>query len=312
MKPVLSPKELALAIGVSESSLKRWADDGLIDVTRTAGGHRRIAIGEAIRFIRNGRFPLVRPEVLGLGDVKRIQPDALRGDAPAEQLFNYLREGRAHETRGLLTSLYVSGESLAAVFDGPLQSSMARLGEIWKHDDAGVFYEHRATDICIQAVQQLRAMLPPNEGGPVAVGGAPSGDPYLLPSLLAATALAAEGFQAVNLGPDTPLESLMTAAAHHKARLVWLSITAKPDGGKLPRALNEMAGRLAARDARLVLGGQNLSESLAPRGENVHVGRSMAELVAFAKGLRAALGSRVGEDGPALRPAVGDGVRDGR
>ena len=52
MKSVLSPKELAAAIGVSESTLKRWADDGLIVFSRTAGGHRRIRLAEAIRFIR--------------------------------------------------------------------------------------------------------------------------------------------------------------------------------------------------------------------------------------------------------------------
>ena len=52
MKPLLSPRELAQAIGVSESSLKRWADAGQIRVARTAGGHRRISIADAVRFIR--------------------------------------------------------------------------------------------------------------------------------------------------------------------------------------------------------------------------------------------------------------------
>ncbi|HEX9106572.1 MAG TPA: MerR family DNA-binding transcriptional regulator, partial [Longimicrobiales bacterium] len=48
----LSPRELAEAVGVSESSLKRWADRGVLAVERTAGGHRRIPLGEAVRFIR--------------------------------------------------------------------------------------------------------------------------------------------------------------------------------------------------------------------------------------------------------------------
>ena len=33
MKPVLSPRELAEAIGVSESSIKRWIDDGVIQAS---------------------------------------------------------------------------------------------------------------------------------------------------------------------------------------------------------------------------------------------------------------------------------------
>ena len=67
MKAALSPKNLAQAIGISESSLKRWADDGQIRVMRTAGGHRRIAVEEAVRFIREIGIPLVQPDALGLG-----------------------------------------------------------------------------------------------------------------------------------------------------------------------------------------------------------------------------------------------------
>jgi len=37
----LSPRELAEALGVSESSLKRWVDAGKIAASRTEGGHRR-------------------------------------------------------------------------------------------------------------------------------------------------------------------------------------------------------------------------------------------------------------------------------
>ena len=72
MKTLLSPRELADAIGASESSLKRWTDGGLIVATRTAGGHRRIPLAEAIRFIRETAQPVVRPEILGLGDIEIV------------------------------------------------------------------------------------------------------------------------------------------------------------------------------------------------------------------------------------------------
>jgi len=59
---LLSPRELADALGVSESSLKRWVDAGKITAARTEGGHRRIALQEAVRFIRETGAPLARPE----------------------------------------------------------------------------------------------------------------------------------------------------------------------------------------------------------------------------------------------------------
>ena len=39
-----SPKEIAKALGVSQASIKRWVDRGLIEAEKTAGGHRRISV----------------------------------------------------------------------------------------------------------------------------------------------------------------------------------------------------------------------------------------------------------------------------
>ena len=70
MKQSLSPRELGQAIGVSESSLKRWADEGRIKFARTTGGHRRIVLTEAVRFIRQAGMPVLRPHLLGLADLE--------------------------------------------------------------------------------------------------------------------------------------------------------------------------------------------------------------------------------------------------
>jgi DNA-binding transcriptional MerR regulator len=61
-----SPRQVARALGVSESSLKRWCDRGLIQTTRTAGGHRKVLTADAIRFARQRGMMLANPELLGL------------------------------------------------------------------------------------------------------------------------------------------------------------------------------------------------------------------------------------------------------
>ena len=63
---LVSPKQVARAIGVSESSLKRWCDQGLIKTVRTAGGHRKMTIAEVLRYVREQDHKLVSPEILGL------------------------------------------------------------------------------------------------------------------------------------------------------------------------------------------------------------------------------------------------------
>src|SRR5215211_2356769 len=69
---LLTPKDLADAIGASESSLRRWVDSGRVKMSRTAGGHRRIPLAEAIRFIRETHATVVRPDLLGLGATPKI------------------------------------------------------------------------------------------------------------------------------------------------------------------------------------------------------------------------------------------------
>lgn len=284
VKTTLSPKELAQAIGVSESSLKRWADKGVIRVVRTAGGHRRITVSDAIRFIRESRATLVDPRRLGLSDVSTAAEDLPARGSEGDRLYQLLRAGNAAEARGLVVSLYLSGHSLATICDGPIKEAMWRLGDLWRHDPTGIFVEHRATDICIQTVNQLRLVLPEPGSDIVAVGGAPGGDPYLLPSLLAATVLAAEGVEAINLGPDTPFDTLRAAAIEHRARLVWLSLSAAVEERVLLEALEALSADLAGSGASVVLGGQAAEELDLPRIDNLYRGRSMGELVAFARG----------------------------
>ena len=66
MSELLAPKQVANAIDVSESSIKRWCDKGIIPTRYTAGGHRRIALSGLIDFLKGRNCEIARPELLGL------------------------------------------------------------------------------------------------------------------------------------------------------------------------------------------------------------------------------------------------------
>lgn len=292
MKHLLSPRELATAIGVSESTLKRWTDDGLINATRTAGGHRRIPLAEAIRFVRATRTRVVNPTILQLGDLPGLEATANgNGMDRVEQVHRALEEGAEMPLRGLVTSFFLDGMPMSELCDGLLTPAMHRIGELWRSRKDGVFVEHRATDLCIHLLNHLRSLIEVPEDAPVAVGGGPSGDPYLLASLMAATCLADAGIRAVNLGADTPAEAFEHALDAHDARLAWLSLSA-PVAAPLMQEILDLARRLERRDAFLVLGGRSAGRPDLAQGGNIHVGRDMGELVAFARGLLATHAAR--------------------
>jgi excisionase family DNA binding protein len=271
MSRLLSPREVADAIGVSESSLKRWADTGRIKVTRTEGGHRRITLAETIRFIRDQRLPVVRPDLLGISVADPDEDDAL---------FRYLVDGAGPEARAWILGRYLAGATVASLCDGPIRAAMTRVGELWQHDPAGVFVEHRATDLCMQALAQLRALFEPPDDGPVAIGGAPTDDPYLLPSWMAATVIAETGMRAINLGPDTPVSALRAAYTHYRPVLVWISATA-PVSRPVAAELADWLASLPARTTEVV-GGRNAA-AFADANDAVTTSSTMAELAAHAR-----------------------------
>lgn len=282
MQKLLTTKDLADALGASESSLRRWTNSGAIGTTRTPGGHRRIPLADAIRFIRDTRAAVVRPDILGLPDVTA---GSSSGQAHAHKLYDALIAGDAKAARGCIVSMYLGGMSVAAISDGPVHSAMERIGELWSHDCHGILVEHEATDICIGAISAIRQLLPetPNDA-PLALGATPPGDPYILPSAMAAAVLVDAGWRAANFGPQVPLDLLADAARDRGARLVWLSVSSVADAGKLRKEISKFADRLSRANVPLVVGGRCAVELEGARLTSVQFMQSMAELSAFARG----------------------------
>ncbi|MBA2671367.1 MAG: DNA-binding protein [Gemmatimonadetes bacterium] len=283
----VSPKLLATAIGVSESSLKRWTDEGRLEAERTAGGHRRIAVGEAVRFVRNAGLRVIRPELLGLARASGTSHAQDDRETATERLLAALESDGAAEARSLIVSLYMEGASPGWICDVPIRQALERIGELWEHGAGGIFLEHRATETCLQALGELRLILPAPPGdAPVALGGGSEGEVYVLPSLMAATVVAEAGFEVRNLGADTPTVALLEAIRHYEPQLVWISYSVPP---RNPREAVTGLARLAdaLNGGSLVVGGRGSDGLPLPWSPAVHRIETMSELAAFARGLSA-------------------------
>lgn len=284
----LSPKQLGQAIGVSESSLKRWIDDGQLEVMRTTGGHRRVDLAEAVRFVRQRGYTISDPTVLGIK-----ASDVSDGRADQVQLANHmhrlLTEGKDKEFVAAVTRLYLDGQSLAELIDGPIREAMRRIGELWHNNPDGIGIEHRATDILIRTLGYLHTLIKaPAQDAPLAIGGAPPNDMHLVASLCVALVLAEQGWREINLGANTPWDQFISLATRERASLVWLSMTAQSKADLSPK-VDALAGQLAKLPCQLIVGGRQANDSIARLSQtNLHRAGSMTELVAFTRGLLAA------------------------
>ncbi len=287
MNKDLSPKEFARVIGVGESSVKRWADSGQIKVTRTEGGHRRISIHEAIQYIHTNKINLADPAPLGITGMETISGKKTKFSNPDDFLEESIIAGNIHNVQDIVSNMYLKGTSIAEICDGPITSAMHHVGELWHHNVDGIVIEHRATATCVQALSYLRSMIaPPAKDAPIAVGCAVEDDPYLLPSWMAASTLADEGWNTINLGPDLPASALLSAIHEYSPRLVWVSISANSDKKKLTKQFRNMLEKVDLHEITFIAGGR-ASEPLKGLNVSLHYGNSMGELAAFAKGLLA-------------------------
>jgi excisionase family DNA binding protein len=287
-RELLTTRQLAESLGVSESSVKRWIDDGAIAADRTAGGHRRIPMAAAVRFMRRHRMSPQRPEAMPLSTAPSL--GAVDSEA-ADACYEALVSDDAPRARAIITGRYISGADIATIGDGLVRPALQRLGELWKNDPEGILVEHRAVDTCIRVLSDLLTWLPPPPpGAPVAITAAGPGDPYLLPPMLACMTLQERGIHARNLGPSTPHRTIGLAARRYGATMCSLSVSVAQDRKRHAEWI-VLADSLEGTRTKLVVGGRCVDTLPAQCLRRGHVCISMSELGSWAAGVVHGIGS---------------------
>jgi methanogenic corrinoid protein MtbC1 len=161
------------------------------------------------------------------------------------------------------------------------------VGHDWEAGRIDVWQEHRGTQLCAAALYDLKDELEARaeRKRPVAVGGAPEGDPYLLATLLAQIVLLDAGWATVNLGPNTPLESLTRAIRELRPRLVWLSVSYLKNTVEFLRSYREFYQAAERMGVAVAVGGQALAEPVRSAMPYTTHGDALNHLAAFARTL---------------------------
>jgi len=260
MQKLLTPKQVARSIGVSESSLKRWCDRGVIQTERTAGGHRRLRVGDVLRFLQSNEMQLVRPEVLGLPPGTGARPRVV--DRVEDKLSESLLAGDHEIARRLILDLYINGSEVLAICDKVITPVLHKIGEYWDCGDAEVYQERRACEIVSRILYELQGILPqaPPQA-PLALGGTPSGDYYRIPTQMVELVFLESGWRASSLGSCLPFETMAAAVQMHRPQLCWLSVSHIEDEIAFLSGFLDFREALPG-DTKLVLGGQALTVQL--------------------------------------------------
>ena len=280
----LSTPHAAAALGVSVSTVKRWVDEGILPAHRTAGGHRKLLRAEVLALARQGDLPRADLSALSGLSAKNLETDL---DTATIGLEKALLEGRGAEVNAIIRRIYSSGVAIEDLADRVIAPALAMVGHDWEAGKIDVWQEHRGTQLCAAALYDLKEHLEARaeKKRPMAIGGAPEGDPYLLPTLLAQYVLLDAGWEAVNLGPNTPLTSLAKAVKELQPRLLWISVTYLDNPAAFMESYKELYRVAERQGVAVAAGGRALQESLRSAIPYTTYGDGLTHLAAFARTL---------------------------
>ena len=257
---MLSPKQIAEALQVSESSVKRWCDSGRLQTQYTSGGHRRVGTKSLLKFLRDSNKTIVHPEILGLPAVQ--DEEELNTEILSEQLCDALLKLNESRCREIISELYLSGLSVLQIMETVIVPALHLIGDRWVCGDAQIFQERRGCEIVTILIHDLRRMIEePPAKAPLAIGGAVSGDLYRIPSLVIETVLKEIGWNATSLGENLPLETFASAIEALKPTLVWLSLSYIRDTGQFLKEYQNFNEKYGDRVA-IIIGGRAATPEL--------------------------------------------------
>lgn len=285
MSQYFSPKDVAKAIGVSESSLKRWVDKGLIKASKTAGGHRRLQLDAVLEYLRKTSRSLENPTVLQL-------PEGCGGrdvtvEDSRQSFLTMLRDGDESAATRAILDAYLSNVSLSEICDLIIAPVFHEIGDLWECGQAEVYEERRACEICLRVVHELRrAVGAGHRNGPIAMGGTLDGDPYLLATSLIELVLSNNGWAATSLGNMLPFETIRTAILTERPALFWVSVTAIRDIDRFVTDFNMLFDLAESQGTALTVGGQALSAEVRQRLRYTNFSDNFQQLESFCRKLK--------------------------
>jgi excisionase family DNA binding protein len=243
MKRSYSTKELAKMWDVSESTIKRWADAGMLKCRKTIGGHRKFEL-EAIDEFQS-QCPLAKKEL----------------DAAEEQAA---LAGESTHLSCLLSQSNRHGLSLATIGEQIIKRAMHDVGRLWRTGKIGVLDERLATFSTLEALTDLQSSVAKKDNQDRrAIVGCSEGELHELASILVRDVLESEGWDVVYLGAHTPLFSFAEAINRFKPQVVCISITMVDNIERAIRDYETLRRAAMKWKTKIIIGGAALKDDEA-------------------------------------------------
>lgn len=233
---LLTSTEIARLLGVGPTTVKRWADAGVIRCIKTPGQHRRFPRSEVDRLLQRADGPAALDRV-----AEWVQ--LLKGDASVHALHGELLADRTR-----LGSWWRVGELLGAVVD--------EIGRGWAEGAISILEEHLASARLSRALARVSEELPVAGGARRCLLVSAQGDEHTLGLSLVELVVRELGLAARWAGARTPLSEIVDVVGRGELDLVLVSAsTASVHTPALDEQLRILSRACERAGSGLIVGG---------------------------------------------------------
>ena len=305
-KSYLSTAEVSRLFGVTETTVKRWADEGTLRCQKTPGGHRKFEIRQVVEFAEKNDFdPVGALEFSDDDDLgPRIQTAVLERSYPilVEAYIRRALDPGADRLFPYLSYLYQHRIQLWEIHDLVIRPALQELGERWVRGELCISQEHEASYSTLDALARLQCQIrikPPT--GQSVVCATLGEELHEIGLRCAAYLFASEGWETHYLGSRIPAQSVQGAILRMRPNVVCLSAS-HGDPACLREGVTQILGA-ASEVGAVVLAGGGLARVLNETAGGIDASRnSSRELVSFiADQVRAHPSPDAGDEPPAPR-----------
>lgn len=217
-------------MNVTETTIKRWADGGMLPCSKTAGGHRKFLTKDVVKFAESHGYTvagtLPPPMTNKQRDQLEFAVSTRNYSRIAAVFFEESMQGDKEGILELLHYLYRNRITFDVIVDEVIRPALTRIGDLWKAGSLEVNQEHRASQAITEAMVRLAPELhqkPPN--GLSAALACLEGEYHEFGLRSLAYTLEAEGWKVHYIGVSTPADTLSTFMTAMKPELVCISCT---------------------------------------------------------------------------------------
>jgi excisionase family DNA binding protein len=232
----LTSREAADLLGVNQSSVKRWADQGKLRCLRTPGGHRRFSLVDVESF--------------------RREQECDGSTEWAEELTHALVRGQQAQAESLLLRRQFELHAWEHVGD-EVGKVLGLIGERWTMGELSISEEHIASECLSRCISRILHLFPRRPDAELCALALIPGEQHTLGLSLTELVLAEHGWNSMWLGRNTPVETLIDVVKYPTVKMLGLSASSfSSDPTGLSEVIQILGPVCMAYSTTLLLGGQ--------------------------------------------------------